>query len=131
MSILEQLINLTDKKYGIDVSNNLHLEKDVIVFSSDESFDWFEHGVFIYYPKFEGEPGVNYLSKGLSTIYERRHAQNPNTYTDSEIYIRQDYHKMLSQYFKKYQIVDQEEQNTQTKKLYYKYTHFSAVGQVK
>lgn len=122
-STIESLIKLTDMIYHVDITHNISQKKDIIMFISDDNFDWFEYGIFIYYPEFESEPGVDYVTKGSSTIYELSNPVNPSKFIDAKIYIREDYHNILHKYIGKYQISDQEDKD-QTHTTSYNYTHF-------
>ena len=104
MSLSDQLIELTENIYKVDVSNNVMVKKDKIVLLSDDHFDWFAEGVIIYLPDLEAEKGVKYVSMGVSDIYE---------YDDPKqlpkLYIRSDYHQLINKYYQEYCITDIEE----------------------
>src|SRR5258708_24888964 len=101
MELITRIIDLTKKIYEVDVSNNLDNNITGLIFLSNDYFDWFAEGVFIYQPDLEGEEGVEYTKISPSTLYE---------YDDSNesafIYIRSDYHRLLSQYYLHYIVID-------------------------
>ena len=107
MSVAQDIIDLTDKIYGVDVSKNIKLDGSNVIFYSDDNFDWFAEGVFIYFPEFEAEKDpksgkpIGYKPVGYSDVYE-----NQDDEEMPRIYIRADYDKLLSNTYKKYCVTD-------------------------
>ena len=103
MNLITNIINLTQDIYNVDVSNNVKLKGNQIVLYSDDYFDWFAEGVIIYQPEYEAEKGVSYKPVGTSTIYEYENLKNL-----PKLYIRSDYHQIISKYYKNYCLRDVE-----------------------
>ena len=107
MSIIQDIIDLTEKTYSVDVSKNVKLDGSNVIFYSDDNFDWFAEGVFIYFPEFEAEKDpksgkpIGYKPVGYSYVYE-----NQDDEEMPRIYIRADYDKLLSNTYKKYCVTD-------------------------
>ena len=120
MNIIQEIINLTNQKYGVDVTNNLMISDQGLKFYSDDYFDWFAEGVIIYVPEFESEEGVDYIMIGSSQIFEH---ENVNQSVD--LYIRKDYDNVLLKYYPNYCIIDSEDNNT--KQSQYIYTSFIVI----
>lgn len=114
MNIMQEIINLTDQKYGVDVSKNLMITNQGLKFYSDNYFDWFVEGVIIYLPEFESEKGVDYTLVGSSQIFEYEHPNQP-----VDLYIRKDYDKVLLKYYPDYCIIDHLEKKTQQSESIY------------
>ena len=103
MDVITELNDLTEKIYQVDVSHNLQTNDSGLIFVSNDYFDWFAEGVFIYQPELEGEKGVKYLQISPSDLYEFDGSNET-----AQIFIRSDYHMVLSKYYKNYNIVDVE-----------------------
>ncbi len=105
MAMIKKLIDLTKKIYDVNASSNLINDINGLHFISDDFFDWFVEGVFVYQPDIEGDKGVKYIRSNNSDLYE---------FDDGPvyIYIRKDYHLILSDYYKKYNITDVENKKT-------------------
>jgi len=106
MDLITEITNLTENIYQVDVSHNLHLDHSTLIFISNDYFDWFAEGIFIYQPELEGEKGVKYTKISPSDLYEFDGSNET-----AHIFIRSEYHLILSKYYKKYHVVDVEHEN--------------------
>jgi len=117
MSLITDLATLTEKIYQLDISRNLYTHENDVVFYSDNYFDWYAEGVFVYQPQIEGDKGVKYIDVGLSDIYEFDESNE-----SAHIYMRSDYFNLISRYYDNYCAVDIEHKNQKSNE--YIYTDF-------
>ena len=99
MSVIQDLVNLTEKKYDEHVQDQIETDGESVNFKSNQNFDWYIEGVFIYDMDLQLESDhTKYVKVGVSNVYESDDPKDgiPN------IYIREDYHNILKRYYPGY-----------------------------
>jgi hypothetical protein len=100
--LITELVDLTKKIYKWDVSNNIFIDKGDLVFYSDDHFDWYAEGIFVY-QEIEAEKGVTYVVAGTSDLYDYDESDG-----NVEINIRAEYQKILSKHYTVHCVYDRE-----------------------